>query len=51
MQEPPSELPNIEPWPEGLLTKIYKEIEHEGWDKVEEAAVRASMKYPPSMDD
>jgi hypothetical protein len=42
---------NIEPWAKGLLTKIHREIEHEGWDKVEKAAVRAGQKRPPSMDD
>jgi hypothetical protein len=42
---------NIEPWPKGALAKAYKRIEHEGWDKIEEAAVRAGQKYPPSMDD
>jgi hypothetical protein len=42
---------NIEPWPKGMLTKIYKELEREGWDKVEAAAVRAGQKYPPSFED
>jgi hypothetical protein len=42
---------NIDPWPKGFLTAIYKEIEHEGWDKVEEAAVRAGQKNPPSFED
>jgi hypothetical protein len=41
---------NIDPWPKGTLARAYKDIEHEGWDKVEEAAVRASRR-PPSMDD
>jgi hypothetical protein len=42
---------NIEPWPEGMLAKIYRETAGEGWDKVEEAAVRAGQKSPPSFDD
>jgi hypothetical protein len=42
---------NIAPWPTGMLTKIYQETEHEGWDKVEKAAVRAGQKRPPSLDD
>ena len=42
---------NIEPWPKGVLEKIYKETADEGWDKVEEAAVRAGQKTPPSFDD
>ncbi len=42
---------NIEPWPKGMLTKIYQEIEHERWDEVEKAAVRAGQKRLPSMDD
>ena len=42
---------NIEPLPKGMLTKIYQEIVHEGWDEVEKAAVRAGQKRPPSMDD
>ena len=42
---------NIEPWPKGTLAKIYKETEHEGWDKVEAAGVRAGQKRTPSMDD
>ena len=42
---------NIEPWPKGLLRKIYKETAREGWDKVEEAAVRAGQKTSPSFDD
>jgi hypothetical protein len=42
---------NVEPWPKGILTKIYQETEHEGWDKLEKAAVRAGEKRPPSMDD
>jgi hypothetical protein len=40
---------NIEPWPKGLLAKAYKAIEHEGWDKVEEAATKAQG--APSFDD
>jgi hypothetical protein len=48
---PKGRVTNVEPWPKGLLTKIYKEIEHEGWDKVEEAAVRAGQTHPPSFDD
>ncbi len=42
---------NIEPWPEGMLTAIYREIEHEGWDQVEAAAVRAGQKHPPTFED
>jgi hypothetical protein len=42
---------NIEPWPKGVLARVYKEIEHEGWDKVEDAAVRAGQKRAPSMED
>ena len=41
---------NIEPWPKGLLAKAYKEIAHEGWDKIETAAVGATRRRP-SMDD
>jgi hypothetical protein len=41
---------NIKPWPEGLLAKAYKEIAHEGWDKIEAAAVRATRRRP-AMDD
>src|SRR5947208_10505409 len=44
-----SRLTNIEPWPKGMLTRIYKKLEHEGWDKVEAAAVRAQRK--PNFDD
>ena len=40
----------IEPWAKGTLARIYKETAEEGWDEVEEAAVRAGQK-PPSMDD
>lgn len=42
---------NIEPWPRGMLTRIYKELEHEGWDKVEAAAVQAGQQRPPSFED
>ena len=42
---------NIEPWPEGALAEAYRRTAHEGWDKIEEAAVRAGQKTPPSMDD
>ena len=42
---------NIDPWPKGALTRAYKRTQNEGWDKVEAAAVRASQKRPPSMDD
>ncbi len=42
---------NIEPWPKGMLTAIYKETACEGWDTVESAAVRAGQKSPPSFDD
>jgi hypothetical protein len=42
---------NIDPWPKGLLTSIYKQTVHEEWDKVEAAAVRAGQKRRPSMDD
>lgn len=41
---------NIEPWPKGLLAKAYKEIAHEGWDKIEAAATQATRRRP-SMDD
>ena len=44
-----SRLTNIDPWPKGMLTRIYKKLEHEGWDKVEAAAVRAQRK--PNFDD
>lgn len=40
---------NIEPWPEGALTAAYKATAHEGWDKVEAAAVRAQRK--PNFED
>jgi hypothetical protein len=46
-----SRVTNIDPWPEGALTRAYKETQHEGWDKVEAAAVRAGRKKRPSMDD
>lgn len=42
---------NIEPWPRRELAKIYKETAHEGWDRIEAAAVRAGQKRPPSFDD
>jgi hypothetical protein len=42
---------NIEPWPPGALADAYKRTAHEGWDEVEEAAVRAGQKRRPSMDD
>ena len=42
---------NVEPWPKGVQAKIYKETAEEGWDKVEEAAVRAGQKKPPRLDD
>ena len=40
---------NIDPWPKGTLARAYKRTAHEGWDKVEAAAVRAQRK--PSFDD
>jgi hypothetical protein len=42
---------NVAPWPKGTLTKTYRETVDEGWDKIEEAAVRAGLKSPPSLDD
>jgi hypothetical protein len=48
--KPSPRVTNVELWPKGMLTRIYQEIEHENWDKVEEAAVRAGQASPPSMD-
>ena len=42
---------NVEPWPKGVLAEAYRQEAAEGWDKVEEAAVRAGQKNPPSFDD
>jgi hypothetical protein len=42
---------NIEPWPKGALKNAYKEIVHEGWDKIEAVAVRTAQKRPPSLED
>jgi hypothetical protein len=49
--KPPGKVTNVQPWPKGLLTRIYQEIQQENWDKVEAAAVRAGQKTPPSLDD
>jgi hypothetical protein len=51
MKPPEGRITNVEPWPKGVLTRIYKEAAGEGWDKVEEAAARAGQKTPPSTDD
>lgn len=42
---------NIDPWPSKQLAAAYKEMAHEGWDKIEEAAARAGQKRPPSLED
>ena len=47
---PAQRVTNVEPWPEGELTRIYQETAQEGWDEVESAAVRAGQRRP-SMDD
>jgi hypothetical protein len=41
---------NIEPWPKGLLTRIFRETAEEGWDEIEAAAVKAGQRAP-SMND
>ena len=40
---------NIEPWPKGVVEAMYRKIDHEGWDKIEDAATRAQGK--PSFED
>ena len=37
----PRRVTNIEALPRGLMTKVYKQIASEGWDKIEAAAVAA----------
>jgi hypothetical protein len=42
---------NVEPWPQGALKSVYREIASEGWDKIEAAAVRAGQRQAPSFED
>jgi hypothetical protein len=45
----PTRLTNLEPWPKGALTRAYRRISHECWEKVENAATHAQGK--PSFED